>query len=74
MPRMVTLVAWISAPKWLSLDEASFLSGHSPDMLRGMAERGEAEARRVGAGWLIEKTDLRDYQETLLEVLLGCWD
>jgi hypothetical protein len=70
VPRIVTMVAWLAAPEWLTLAEASFLSGHDDAMLRWMIDDGAVDTNDEG---LIAKDSLRDYQETLLEVSQGKW-
>ena len=64
----VTLVAWAFAPEWLTIEEASTLSGHPLDVLNWLIEDGAIDTRHDGR-WLIEKASLREFQETLAEVL-----
>lgn len=64
-----TLVAWAFAPEWLTVEEASSLSGHDPDTLHWLIEDGALDTRRQGETWLIEKTSLWEFQQCLLEVL-----
>jgi hypothetical protein len=64
--RIVTPVAWLEAPQWLTLDYAAYLTGHTIDYLNWMIEDGCVESD--GAG-LIEKQSLHDFQESLLLVL-----
>ena len=71
--RVVTGVSWAFAPEWLTLEEASYLSGHDVDTLRWLIHDGGVDAKRQGDTWLIEKASLREFQETLLEVL-HWWD
>ena len=71
--RIVTMVTWIAAPEWLTIGEASYLTGHDPETVRWLIDDGAFEVRREGGAWLIDKVSLREYQETLLEVLQGCW-
>ena len=66
---MVTLVSWAFAPEWLTVEEASNLSGHGAGLLFWLIEDGALDVRRDGDGWLIEKASLREFQESLLEVL-----
>jgi hypothetical protein len=67
--RVVTGVSWVFAPEWLTVGEASHLSGHDADTLRWMIQDGAVDTKRQGDGWLIEKASLREFQEALLEVL-----
>jgi len=73
MPRTVTLVSWAFAPEWLSIAEASFLSGHGADLLHWLIDEGDIDAKLEGETWLIEKASLREHQETLLKVAQGWW-
>jgi hypothetical protein len=68
MPRVVTLVTWIAAPEWLTISEASYLSGHDADLLHELILAGDIDALQVGDRWLIDKGSLREYQEALLDV------
>jgi len=71
--RIVTPVSWAFAPEWLTVKEASELSGHDLDAMRWMIQDGAVDTRRTGDTWLIEKASLREFQEALLEVL-HWWD
>jgi len=64
----VTLVTWISAPEWLTIEEASELSGYDVEIIRRLIEDGAVESRREGGTWLVEKASLREFQESLLLV------
>jgi hypothetical protein len=66
--RVATLVSWAFAPEWLTVEQASALSGHDLDILRWMIQDGAVDTRRDGGTWLIEKASLREFQESLLEV------
>ena len=68
MPRVVTLVSWAFAPEWLTVQEASELSGHDVDTLHWLIQDGALDTRCVGNTWLVEKASLREFQEALLEV------
>jgi excisionase family DNA binding protein len=63
-----TLVSWIDAPEWLTLQEAAHLSGFEFALLYEIIEDGGVEAERFGDRWLIEKESLREYQEALVMV------
>ena len=69
MPRTTTLVSWIAAPDWLTIHQAAYLSGHDPDTLRWMIQDGAVDAKRAGDTYLIDKASLREFQDTLLEIL-----
>jgi excisionase family DNA binding protein len=69
VPRVVTLVSWAFAPEWLTVQEASELSGHNTDTLHWLIQDGALDTRRMGDTWLVEKASLREFQEALLEVL-----
>jgi hypothetical protein len=65
----MTLVSWAFAPEWLTIEEASALSGHPLEVLDWLIEDGALDTRRDGGGWLIEKESLWEFREALLEVL-----
>ncbi len=67
--RIVTLVSWAFAPEWLTMKEASELSGHDLGTLHWMIQEGAVDTRREKDVWLIERASLRESQESLLEVL-----
>jgi hypothetical protein len=69
MPRPTTLVSWIAAPDWLTIHEASDLSGHDPDTLRWMIQDGAVDTRVVDGQHLIDAKSLEEYQKCLLWVL-----
>jgi hypothetical protein len=70
--KQVTPVTWALAPKWLSIPEASHLSGLDVPLLRSLIEDGGVDARREGDDWVIEKQLLQEYQEAL--ALVANWD
>jgi hypothetical protein len=72
MESMVTPVTWAVAPEWLTIPDASRLSGFAPDLLHFLIDDGGVEAKQDGSAWLIEKWSLLDYQECLAMVLH--WD
>ncbi len=73
--RVITLVSWAFAPEWLTLEEASWLSGHDVETLRWLIHDGGVDAKRQEDTWLIEKASLREFQEILLELAQsGLWD
>lgn len=67
--RIVTLVSWVFSPEWLTMKEASELSGHDLGTLHWMIQDGAVDTRREKDVWLIERASLREFQESLLEVL-----
>lgn len=73
MKRPVTMVAWIYAPEWLSLSEASALSGLDPALLEFLIYDAGVDAREADGQYLISKESLREYLETALEVAQGLW-
>jgi len=66
---IVTLVTWVFAPDWLTIEEAAMLVGHDEDQVREWAELGYVDAELVNGQWLIDKESLRDFQEALFEVI-----
>jgi len=73
--RVVTGVSWAFAPEWLTLEEASYLSGHDAANMHWLIHDVGVEAKRQGDTWLIEKASLREFQEILLELAQsGLWD
>ena len=62
----MTLVSWAFAPDWLTLEEASALSGHPLDILEWLVKDGALDTGHDG---LIEKASLYEFRETLLEIL-----
>jgi len=65
----VTPVTWALASDWLTIPDASRLSGFAPDLLCFLIGDGGVDAKQDGATWLIEKQSLLDYQECLALVL-----
>ena len=70
--RQVTPVTWALAPEWLTISEASHLSGFTTDFLSFLIEDGGVDTKLEGDTWLIEKRSLIEYQEALALVLN--WD
>jgi len=64
--RIVTPVTWAFAPDWLTVEQASYLSGHDEDTVRWLVEDGSIDTRLDG---LIDKESLHEYQEALALVL-----
>ena len=67
--RIITPVSWLAAPEWLTIEEACYLSGHDEATMRYLILDGNVETKCHGDSWLVDKWDLHDYQEILLEVL-----
>jgi hypothetical protein len=67
MTRVVTLVSWAFAPEWLTIQEASELSGHNADTLRWLIQDKVLDTKHQDDTCLIEKASLRGFQEALLE-------
>jgi hypothetical protein len=67
--RAVTPVSWVFAPNWLTLKQATGLSGYSRHTLRWLIQDGAVDAKRQGNAWLIEKNSLREFQDALALVL-----
>jgi hypothetical protein len=64
-----TLVSWACAPEWVTLAEATALSGHDDVALRWLISDGAVEGRESGDGtWTVRTADLRAFQEALLDV------
>jgi hypothetical protein len=68
-PHVATMVDWAFAPEWLTVKEASYLSGHDEDAVKWLILDGGVDAKRDGDTWLIDKASLHDYQEALALVL-----
>jgi hypothetical protein len=67
MTRVVTLVSWAFAPEWLTIQEASELSGHNADALRWLIQDRVLDTKHQDDACLIEKASLREFQEALLK-------
>ena len=67
--RIVTPLTWATAPKWLTPEQAAFLSGHSMDYVQWMIDDDAVDLDDNG---LIEKRSLWNFQESLALVLN--WD
>jgi hypothetical protein len=64
--RVATLVDWLFAPEWLTLQQACELSGRDPESLQEIVDEGGVDLNNVG---LIHKQGLYEFQEALAEVL-----
>jgi hypothetical protein len=63
-----TLVSWACAPEWVTLAEATALSGHDDAALRWLISDGAVEGREEDGLWTVRTADLRAFQEALLDV------
>jgi hypothetical protein len=63
--RIVTPVVWAFAPEWLTVREASELSGYDEATIRWLIQDGALDTKQG----LIEKASLREFREALWEVL-----
>ena len=70
--RVATLADWVTAPRWVTVAEASHLSGFDPPTLQSIIEAGGVDVEQDGDTWLIEKRSLYEFQEALALVLH--WD
>ena len=61
----------MAAPEWLTADQASELSGHSPEVLQDLISDGGVEVRREDGTWYVERESLHDFEECLS--LVQCW-
>jgi hypothetical protein len=64
--RVATLVDWLFAPEWLTLQQACELSGRDPESLQEIVDEGGVDLNNAG---LIHKQSLYEFQEALAEVL-----
>ena len=72
--RLPTLVDWVTAPEWVTPEEAAFLMGRNYDLntIHELMAIGAFDLRDApDGGFLIERASLREYQEALLDVLLS---
>jgi hypothetical protein len=61
-----SIYEWLSAPAWLTVDEACQLSGHNRGVMLHIVEAGGVDLDEAG---LIEKQSLWDFQDALELVL-----
>ena len=71
--RMATPVTWAFAPDWLTVEQASYPSGHDDDTVKWLILDGGVDAKQDGDTWLIDKESLHEYQEALA-LVLHWWD
>jgi hypothetical protein len=67
--RVATIVDWLFAPDWLSIEEACFLSGWDHDTMLEIIDEDNVDLDDDGR---IEKQSLYEFQECLALVLH--WD
>lgn len=48
---------------WLSVREASKVSGYSVEYIRDLVRIGEIDAVKKGFSWLVNRKSLEDYKE-----------
>lgn len=68
-PRIATMVDWVFAPEWLTIEQACQLSGWDRDTMLLIIDEGGVDLDNAG---LIERASLREFQETLAEIVH--WD
>jgi len=71
-PRIVTPVAWMEAPEFLTPEEASRLTGHSIAIIGWLIDDDAVELVEGGNGFFIENQSLFEFQERL--ALVQHWD
>ena len=64
--RVATPVDWLFAPEWLTVQQASELSGWDPGSLLEIVGKGGVDVDDAG---LVQKQSLYEFQEALAEVL-----
>ena len=67
--RVATLVDWLFAPEWLTVDEACFLSGWDEASMLEIIDEGGVDLNNAE---LIEKRSLLEFQEAC--ALVAHWD
>ena len=70
--RLPSLVDWVSAPSWVTPEQAAFLMGRGYDLtaIHSLMAIGAFDLRDApDGGFLIERDSLREYQEALLDLL-----
>ena len=58
--RIATMVDWLFAPEWLTIEEACFLSGWSESAMKEIMEEGGVDLNDEG---LIERESLYEFNE-----------
>jgi hypothetical protein len=66
--RIATMVDWMFAPEWLTIEEACFLSGRDRGTMLHIVDIGGVDLKDDDE-ILIEKQSLHEFLETLVEVL-----
>jgi hypothetical protein len=64
--RIATMVDWLFAPEWLTIEEACFLSGWSESAMKEIIEEGGVD---LNMEELIEKRSLREFNECAALIL-----
>ena len=70
--RVATMVDWLYAPEWLTVQQACELSGHDRGTMLWMIEDGAVDTKLDGDALLIERESLHEFQECL--ALVHHWD
>lgn len=52
---------WASMPEWLTVTEASELTGYHPETLRKLAKAGKIGAEKKGRDWWIDRDKLLEF-------------
>ena len=68
---MTNLVTWLAAPDWLTPSEAAALLGPAEDVasILALMQIGAVDWEEIDGRLLIEKLSLREYKDSLWEVL-----
>ena len=54
-------IDWANMPEWITVDEASDLSGYHPEYIRRLARKGKIGAEKKGRDWWIDRDAFRGY-------------
>jgi hypothetical protein len=68
MQQYTTPVAWLASPEWLTLDEATWLSGLDEETLQRLIASGDLEVQENAGAVLIEKLSLSEWLDALLDL------
>lgn len=61
-------VDWASMPEWITVEEASKLSGYHPDHLRRIIRQGRIAAEKKGLMWWVDRDSLNAYLTRIQEL------
>jgi hypothetical protein len=59
---------WLAAPEWLTLEEATRLSGLDEETLQRLIVSGDLEVQENAGAVLIEKLSLSEWLDALLDL------